>query len=386
MPLDMRTLWFVQNVIYLTQAAVLLLLWRTHRHYRPTRDWALGMVAIPIGILLNELLGSVPELLSIMGANALVLGGVLQICKGLFSACERRPPLTAGWVVFGAAGCGYVWFTYVEPSYPARVLIYNMTFACFQVATLVALLTENRGPTRATRRMIAAGTTVTLVAIVLRTISYVTKLPDQAWANSVLAILSMIYSLILTSGCTILTGQWYQAKLEDIARRDPLTGLFNRRAFKEICDHLWAGSVRQNQPLTALMLDIDHFKQINDRLGHAAGDTVLRRVADVLISKLRPDDLVCRYGGEEFAVLLPNTSETQALAVAERLRFDVATLNLSDEDDKPVTISIGVAQRTSGTERWEDVLACADQALYLAKQAGRNLSVSFMSGTSSHCP
>ena len=382
--IDLHTLYLIQIIVALTQCAIAVLLWRTYPRYPPARDWALGAAAIPVAVVLIALRGVIPDLLSIMLANALMLGGILKISRGLFVACERRPPWTAGLAIYAAGLCGVAWFTYVQPSFLARVLIFNMVSGCFQAATLIVLLSDNRGPARATRLMIAAGTTLTLIAIVVRSISDIQQMHDTELALSVLEIFGIVESLTLTAGCTMLTSQWLQAKLEAIAQRDPLTGLLNRRAFKEICDLQWARSIRHNQPLAVFMLDIDHFKRINDGLGHAAGDRVLRDVADLLIRKLRADDLVCRYGGEEFAAILPNTSEAQALAMAERLRSDIATLNLTGVGHQRITVSIGVAQRTSSIEGWEDVLAFADQALYEAKYTGRNRSVKFTPGSGSH--
>jgi hypothetical protein len=139
-------------------------------------------------MLLVTLRGVVPDILSIVLANALLLGGILKISEGLFVACERRPPSTVGLAIYAAGICSIAWFTYVQPSFLARVLTFNAVSGCFQAATLVVLLSDNRGPTRATRLMIAAGTTLTLVTVVLRTVSDVQKMLDTDLALSAFVI------------------------------------------------------------------------------------------------------------------------------------------------------------------------------------------------------
>jgi diguanylate cyclase (GGDEF)-like protein len=159
------------------------------------------------------------------------------------------------------------------------------------------------------------------------------------------------------------------------ANHDALTGLFNRRAAAERLVLERARAERQRAPLSVLMLDIDHFKRINDRCGHAAGDGVLLAVADVLRHELRASDLGVRHGGEEFLVILPGDSAAQAFEVAERIRGEVAQLAVPlDGDTASITISVGIAT-FNGSESDEQLIARADAALYRAKQGGRNRSV-----------
>ncbi|TMH35798.1 MAG: GGDEF domain-containing protein [Betaproteobacteria bacterium] len=163
-------------------------------------------------------------------------------------------------------------------------------------------------------------------------------------------------------------------KLREQAMRDKLTGLYNRHYVEE-----WFGlelrrAQRHGRPLAAIMLDIDHFKRFNDSFGHEAGDLVLRELAGVLRRFARESDVACRYGGEEFLVLLPECPFDAALPRAERLREEIAKLELRYDDQPlgPVTVSLGVAAFPDHAKESEQLLRCADEALYLAKQSGRN--------------
>lgn len=153
--------------------------------------------------------------------------------------------------------------------------------------------------------------------------------------------------------------------LEELSATDDLTGLKNRRAFDHILESEWAFSSRYGTPLSLLALDLDHFKQVNDTLGHPAGDKLLRNVAHVLKRNDRANDTAARIGGEEFIVVLPNTDMQGAAILAERIRREVEAIGVT-------TISIGIAGRDDATPQPEDMIAAADKALYAAKRSGRN--------------
>ncbi|MEN8166377.1 MAG: sensor domain-containing diguanylate cyclase [Pseudomonadota bacterium] len=161
---------------------------------------------------------------------------------------------------------------------------------------------------------------------------------------------------------------------------DPLTQLHNRRYLDRRLHEELARSTRYQQPLSCLFVDADHFKQINDNHGHQAGDTILRELACRLRSQLRASDVATRYGGEEFALLLPQTSLTEATLLAERIRLEIASnpFPLNDGTILRLTVSIGVSEilpipgRPPNKELGEYLLDSADQALYLAKANGRN--------------
>jgi diguanylate cyclase (GGDEF)-like protein/PAS domain S-box-containing protein len=153
------------------------------------------------------------------------------------------------------------------------------------------------------------------------------------------------------------------------AKRDPLTGVANRRAFMEWFETQLAKAKVKGQQMSCVMVDIDHFKRVNDRHGHAAGDEVIRRLAELLSSAVRNADAVCRYGGEEFCVALPGTSGKVAAQVAERLCEKARAPGFTRV---PITVSFGVASIRSESESLAELLERADQALYASKEAGRN--------------
>ena len=172
-----------------------------------------------------------------------------------------------------------------------------------------------------------------------------------------------------------------EMELSELALRDGLTGLINRRGFDEGLKQEWLHHSREAKPLSLLLVDVDRFKQFNDQYGHQAGDDCLRTVASAVNHAVRrPTDKVARYGGEEIAVILPNTSMAGAVLVAEHVRAAVETLHIPHRANSgcggSVTVSIGVATASAEAERTPHMaaalLAAADGALYRAKDAGRN--------------
>lgn len=165
-----------------------------------------------------------------------------------------------------------------------------------------------------------------------------------------------------------------QRKYQRFASTDTLTGLHNRGWLDDAFDREIKRSERDELPLALIMIDVDHFKNYNDEYGHLAGDQVLITVADAIRSPLRPNDLVARFGGEEFAVLLPETTVSNAEIIAERLRDHVATADPGMLDNRQlpaVTISLGIAGRQPGYSL-DMMIAAADVAMYHAKRNGRN--------------
>ena len=196
-------------------------------------------------------------------------------------------------------------------------------------------------------------------------------------ANDVVAVLLLMgggFVLAVTRLSFVTTSDVVRiAKLERDAIQDPLTGSYNRRYLDSKLVEEASRATRLNTPLSAVLIDLDHFKHVNDTYGHDVGDMVLRHVCGLIMASVRPSDTVIRYGGEEFVVLAPNCTMQDAATLGERMRESIAqsVLSLPDGHDLAVTASLGVSSLSAnGTP--SDMLRAADQALYTAKREGRN--------------
>jgi len=171
-----------------------------------------------------------------------------------------------------------------------------------------------------------------------------------------------------------------ERRLNVMAQTDALTGLLTQRAFYESLEKEWRRSQRSRRPLSCTMLDLDFFKQINDVHGHLAGDAMLKFVAELLLDNCRSSDVICRYGGEEFCIMLPETREADAVQWAERTRKRMAGLRIPTATaELHVTGSFGVAERREDTQSCEELVDQADQALLCAKRLGRDRVIRYSS-------
>lgn len=197
-------------------------------------------------------------------------------------------------------------------------------------------------------------------------------------------LIAFIVAPVVTHGFISLSGELHNTKteLERLATHDYLTGILNRRAFLEKATHELQRDIRYQRPLTILLLDIDHFKNINDRFGHAAGDAVLTEFTRCCQGELRECDIFARYGGEEFIALLPESDIDSARNVAERLcKRAKSCRTMHDGNEIEITVSIGTVSVTPGELKnapatLDALLVAADRAMYEAKNNGRNQFIS----------
>jgi diguanylate cyclase (GGDEF)-like protein len=213
--------------------------------------------------------------------------------------------------------------------------------------------------------------------------------PLQPFVNptgfqSALFIAAVAAALLSTLGFLLLHKERAEGEAVRMATLDPLTGAYNRRTFHEIAEREMARARRAGQPLSIIMVDIDHFRPVNEAHGNRVGDEMLQRVADLIRSALRKEDMLVRYGGEEFLILLPEVPGPGAVVVAGRIRKSVeASPFLVSGTSIAATVSVGVSARLDeGPESMEHLIARAEEALSLAKQRGRNRVVALSLGRS----
>ncbi len=248
------------------------------------------------------------------------------------------------------------------------------TFALLSAAGMALL-----GLTSLRRRRIAgsyyiAATLCGMLGTLISTLTVWGLLPFNGWNYGAIKIGIIFQATLLALALSHKMRLQQSGKLqaERMAQRDPLTGLHNRRGFQEQTAPIWSTVVRNQRPLSLIMLDLDHFKNLNDLHGHAMGDHALVLTARMLEQECRAGDVIARWGGEEFLLLLPETGLADARALAERLRLQIQSLLLAEQPQAPhLSASFGVIER-SAQEHLEQLINQADRLLYAAKHTGRN--------------
>jgi len=375
--IDIRTLILVWALVSATKALILIFVRHTQRDYVPALNWAIGSSAMAVGLLLISFRDLLPTFVTIIIGNGLLLSGLMVTNFGVAEAAGRKPPWKIGWTIFVVTIAVLFWNSMVVSSTSVRILTFSLASTIYFVYVIYVCLSSSTGCRNSSFRVFA-GVSIPLALITLwRGVASVyqgTSSLMTATSEQIVFITYYIcYQIASTALLVLITNQQLQDQLEDLANHDSLTSVLNRRAFFDEVHREWSRVLRYNTPVSFLMIDIDNFKEINDRCGHACGDSILVEVSAALKKTLRIEDVICRYGGDEFVCMLPQVSEMQAQTSAERIRETVAALQVATKQSEIVlTVSIGVAERNQSATSVETVIAAADSALYRAKSSGRN--------------
>jgi diguanylate cyclase (GGDEF)-like protein len=378
--MDFGTLFFanITSVTVLT-LCMCTLAWN-NRAVKGMQWFAGSMVVGLLKLILQGLEGKVPIIVSSMLPNEFYLIATVLHLVGVHWFVVRKP-MAHRWPFFavGAVLIAYTAMYLGRIPYGANVVNIPNVLVC----GLSAWILLKRGHAAVTRvaAVILCGQTIVMAyrAVlthlrIIRPWESVRPHRDPKWLYS-LAILAFLAT------CTVMCDLWLLVtelgrELAMQARTDPLTGALNRRAIEEATLRETARSVRHGDELCMIVLDIDHFKDLNDSRGHAAGDCALRALVCRLKTQLRANDLLGRTGGEEFSILLPHTSAATGMVVAERARKSIEELEVAFENEPiKITVSLGLAQLDPVLNGWESMMRRADIAMYRAKSQGRNQAV-----------
>lgn len=385
MNLDPRTLLF--SLILTNILMVLSLFVAASGKKRGKSDgmdkWSTAILLQTLTWMLAAARGHIPDVFSIVAANGLMAGSYALI---LAAICDFQRRTLAGWVYLVPVVLSLVVTALFQDDLRGRFVWGGLIYA-FQMA-LVAWALQSEPETRSGRawRLLFAGASMMVLVIGLR--AYI-ALTDQGtlaqleanvaphWVQLVVYVALMSTALLGPIGFVLMIKERTDREVMHLAMTDSLTQIPNRRAL--IDQAVRALAHRSGHSVAVLMVDVDYFKRINDNYGHPVGDEVLRKIAELLRQRLRRNDILGRYGGEEFCVVAPETEADSAHLLAETLRDLIATTLIATEcGELSVTISIGFSCCPSNGEKGlTEMLAEADIALYAAKQAGRNRVASF---------
>ena len=349
-----------------------------HERSKALNTFLLSKLLQPIAWILIGLRVYMPGMLIIAVANVLMFIGAsleliafLMIKDGFITSTRKTYliMLSVGIIVFSAVvACGF--------SENIRITFASSILAFLMALPVYRLFADKQASIL--QRMIASTFTFSILLQFFRAVAAVStsldmSLASPSFVNTWLFVMLYLQMIAGNMGFILLDKEKLDAELIRAASYDGLTNTLNRQTFEKRAAEMISLFTRRKEPMSCLLLDIDDFKEVNDKHGHIMGDTVLRGFATTIKNQLRIYDLFGRYGGEEFTILLPGTDKKQALEIAERLRVAIEAMRVESNSGIQCTVSIGVSTIQPVRETTtENFYRLSDKALYLAKDMGKN--------------
>ena len=384
MGIDVKTLFLINVAVLLLSSAISCYFWRHHRDNTGLLWWAFGTGICTPGIVMLGIAGPQPPVVIGLTSASLLIAG-FATCWQSIRRFNGRPVLTAHVALIVLVFVSAIGLAdYKGAPINQRVALLFLGLSLCAVLGCWEVIRGYKHEPLNSRLPMAAILAVLTAVLVLRA-SWTAFQPEgltpESYYDPLHGIASMIVSigiLCLTFGMMMMANERVSTQYQKRALTDDLTGLPNRRSFLEQAERFAKRPARNSTPASILMMDLDHFARVNERLGHAGGDQALATFAGLLRDHVRPTDIVARYGGEEFCAVLTGVHVPEATRIAERLRAAVAAQAFDvGGRGHPITVSIGVADFLDGD--LEASLRRADEALYRAKANGRNQVVTSVS-------
>jgi diguanylate cyclase (GGDEF)-like protein len=379
MKFDVNTLYLTNVAVLLVTAFMALLYWLRNREQVAVLVWAAATALGGVGTLVIGVFGPVPHMDPSIVGNTLIVAGVVLAWESMrrFNDRPAAPRRVAACVLAFLVVFATAWA--LSADLRVRVFLGSLALAGFAFLASREIAAGGRQDPVSGRATTALIFGIVALDMAIRAAHAALGPPvdrelaffeDPVQGHTMFAMTIGLVCLSV-SGLSTMSHERLLHRYERLALTDELTGLPNRRFFDENAPRLVRRAQRDGKPVSLLVMDLDHFSDINERVGHSGGDRVLAAFAEALRAHVRPTDIVCRYGGEEFCALLVDVRLEQAVAAAGRLRTAVAGLAV-EIGGRPVafTVSIGVASLVG--DDLAGALERADQALYRAKHAGRN--------------
>jgi diguanylate cyclase (GGDEF)-like protein len=372
---DNRTLIVCQCIMAAVFSLVLFCIWRLYPQLRGVGSIAIGFsLGIPTAVLF-ALRGHIPNFFSIVVANCLIFLLYVFLYRGLLLFCQSRGYMPVFLTLAATSLAILTYYSEVHDNIIPRIVVISLTIGVARGLMAYEIYKRSAGQ----MHMILFAITLALFSATTLLKALITPLqgaPDNFLKNDPIQSTQLLSGILFVC----IDGMFYLTMLirevtstiEHQAQLDFLTGTLNRRGIEEALIVEIARTRRSQRPIAVLLIDIDHFKSINDIQGHAAGDEALRLVSRSIASVLRIYDTLGRFGGDEFLLVLPETSGEPAMLIAERIREALIGMSATARIP-PMTLSIGVTYFERNEEPI-DIIARADAALYEAKRGGRNCS------------
>ena len=385
--MDLRTLFIITVLVNIIIAIIMAIYWRTQNTYAGFGYWTLANVAMTLTFSLFSLKGIAPEFVTVVIANTSAIAGSICRYAGVrfFWGAESLSHTRFHQAVVIGCALFLAYFTCIDDNVMFRQLAVSSVISGYFLVTARQMLKgASQGyPYEAwTVSMLNIIYAILMMGRALEWYFYpesrhllVASSMSTLYFSSILLleVANALLFLMLNSQRLAKSLIIVQQELEKLASSDTLTGLFNRRKLAELCDQEIIEARTLNRPLAMLLIDLDHLKQMNDTFGHSAGDALINTVVKIIRDQLRPTDIAGRLGGDEFLLILPNTTQEHAKSIAEHIRQNVQNQAFHWEDKVlSMSLSIGVASLIDADANWNDWLQRADHNLYLAKNSGRN--------------
>jgi len=376
--LDTRSILVVAVAMAALMGAVSLIFERVQRGTRALRLWGWSLLIFAVGLALVALRGQVPDFVGIPLADTVLFAAAIPMLRSVRSFNAESTADVPGWLIVALGFVLISFWTLVTPDQIPRIVVFSAILALqyFRISRYLFSTLPKHG--RLSQAFTAAVIAFFSASSAVRAVLTLTEgniddyfVPSNLQSVSLLAYI--VFYVAATLGLMWMEIQRLETDLVRLATIDGLTGILNRRAFLDASEREISRCSRSGETFGFAMFDLDLFKRINDSYGHPVGDKVLRMFSDTLRGVVRTHDFLGRYGGEEFALVLPGIDKTAASAIVERCRQAVERRSIEHEG-RPikVTVSAGVAAFGEDGSDLESLIKAADAALYQAKRSGRN--------------